>query len=75
MWDLPNLALRQRRHEGGRTIVNDWQLSGILTAGSAPRYDVTYAYQNGGTSVNLTGSPSYPAMIRFVGDTGQRLLG
>ena len=52
-------------------LVNDWQLSGILTAGSGARYDISYSYQNGGSSVNLTGSPSYPAMIRIVDDTGK----
>ena len=51
--------------------MNDWQLSGIFTAGSGARYDIGYAYQNGGSSVNLTGSPSYPAMIRIVGDPGK----
>ena len=52
-------------------LLNDWQLSGILTAGSGARYDITYSHQNGGSSVNLTGSPSYPAMIRIVDDTGK----
>ena len=52
-------------------LVNDWQLSGIFTAGSGARYDISYSYQNGGSSVNLTGSPSYPAMIRIVGDPGK----
>ena len=75
VWDLPNLHSDSAGMKAVALVVNDWQLSGILTAGSAPRYDVTYAYQNGGTSVNLTGSPSYPAMIRFVGDPGKGCSG
>ena len=75
LWDLPDLHSNERRDEGRRTAGNDWQLSGILTAGSGARYDISYSYQNGASSVNLTGSPSYPAMIRIVGDPGKRLLG
>jgi hypothetical protein len=51
-------------------IVNDWQLSGILTAGSTGRYDITYSYQNNGNNVNLTGSPDYGPRIVYVGDPG-----
>jgi hypothetical protein len=70
LWDLPDLHANST---GGKTIglvLNDWQLSGILTAGSGAPYDISYSYLNGGSSVNLTGSPSYPAMIRIVGDPG-----
>ena len=75
LWDLPDLHSTSGAMKVVGLLVNDWQLSGILTAGSGARYDVSYSYQNGGSSVNLTGSPSYPAMIRIVGDTGQGLLG
>ena len=51
-------------------LANDWQISGILTAGSAPRYDVTYQYQNNGANVNLTGSPDYTPRIVINGDMG-----
>jgi hypothetical protein len=51
-------------------VVNDWQLSGILTAGSGAPYTIGYSYQNGGSNVNLTGSPNYAARIRILGDTG-----
>jgi hypothetical protein len=70
LWDLPNASATSGPMHAIAAVVNDWQLSGVLTAGSAAKYDVTYSYQNGGSSVNLTGSPSYPAMIRIVGDTG-----
>ena len=51
-------------------MVNDWQLSGIFTAGSGARYDITYVYQNSGANVNLTGSPDYAARTVINGDTG-----
>jgi len=51
-------------------ILNDWQLSGILTAGSGSRYDLGYTYQTNGANVNLTGSPDYGARILYVGDPG-----
>jgi hypothetical protein len=70
VWDLPNAPA----HFGllGRYLLNDWQVSGVLTAGSANqplapqvnnqtngRYDLTYTYQNNGQNVNLTGTPDY----------------
>ena len=63
-------------------VLDDWQLSGVLTAGSAAqpltgannqsngRYDLTYQYQNNGLPVNLTGSPDYTPKVVFVGDPG-----
>jgi hypothetical protein len=52
-------------------VANDWQLSGVFTGGSGARYDATYSYQTGGSNVNLTGSPSYAARIKVVGDPGK----
>ncbi len=56
----------------GSSLLNDWQISAVLTAGSANqplapqvnnqtngRYDLTYTYQNNGQNVNLTGTPDY----------------
>jgi Carboxypeptidase regulatory-like domain len=70
VWDLPNAPAGLGRP--GRYLFNDWQLSAVLTAGSAyqplapqannqtnGRYDLTYTYQNNGQNVNLTGSPDY----------------
>ena len=51
-------------------VLNDWQIAGVLTAGSGQAYDLTYNYQNNGGNVNLTGSPDYGARIRFTGDPG-----
>ena len=70
LWDLPDLHATSDGMKIVGLLLNDWQLSGIFTAGSGARYDIGYSYQNGGSSVNLTGSPSYPAMIQIVGDPG-----
>jgi hypothetical protein len=51
-------------------VLNDWQLSAILEAGSGSPYDLSFNYQNNGSSVNLTGSPDYGARILYVGDPG-----
>ena len=82
VWALPNAPDRVGRIGG--YLLNDWQLSGVLTAGSANhvnndqpggRYDLTYNYQNNGTNVNLTGSPDYAARIVFIGDPGSGCSG
>jgi Carboxypeptidase regulatory-like domain len=70
LWQLP-----KREWTGGAgkvvgALIKDWQLSGVLSAGSGTPYDVGYAYTTGGANVNLTGSPNYPARIRVVGDIG-----
>jgi hypothetical protein len=70
VWDLPDY-----RGEGplARTvglIVSDWQLAGIWTAATGGAYSVGFSYQNGGSNVNLTGSPDYGARVRIVGDPG-----
>jgi hypothetical protein len=56
-------------------LANDWQISGILTAGSAAPYDVTVQYQNNGANVNLTGSPDYAPRVVINGDTGSGCSG
>ena len=56
-------------------VLNDWQIAGVLTAGSGQAYDLTYNYQNNGGNVNLTGSPDYGARIRFTGDPGSGCSG
>ena len=70
LWDLPNMSGNDMAMKAVAAVVNGWQVSGVFTAGSTGPYDVSYQYQNGGSSVNLTGSPNYPAMIRINGDTG-----
>jgi hypothetical protein len=70
VWDLPDIATGSgsRRVLGG--LVNGWQLSGLFSGGSGGFYDINYQYQGGISSVNLTGSPSYPARVVISGDPG-----
>jgi outer membrane receptor protein involved in Fe transport len=65
VWDLPNVS-----HRGLGVVLNDWQLSGVLTAGSAPAYDLTYSYNSNGSNKNITGSPDYAGRIVYLSDPG-----
>jgi hypothetical protein len=67
VWDLPDLEPAGAKRVLSY-VTNDWQLSGILTAGSQLPYDISYSYQTGGENINLTGSPSYAARTVLVGD-------
>jgi hypothetical protein len=75
VWDLPDLRAAGGARGVLGAILNDWQLSGILTAGSGNPYDLTYSYQSNGSDVNLTGSPDYGARIVYVGDPGSGCTG
>ncbi len=68
VWRLPSVPEGLGRLAG--YILNDWNLAGVLTAGSGSTYDIGFSYQNNGSSVNLTGSPNYGARIVYVGDPG-----
>ena len=68
VWDLPNVPTGFGRV--GAALLNDWQISGVLSAQSGNPYDLTYSYQNNGSNKNLTGSPDYGARIVYVGDPG-----
>jgi hypothetical protein len=75
VWNLPQLtsdrpALRAIGH-----VINDWSLSGIWQGSTGTAYTVGYGYQSGGSSVNLTGSPDFPARIRVAGDPGSGCSG
>jgi hypothetical protein len=70
IWDLPDLRSTQSALRAIAMVVNDWQVSGIWTAATGSPYTVGFSYQNGGGSVNLTGSPDYAARVRIVGDPG-----
>jgi len=72
VWDMPDFNT-SGSGAGMKTvgyIFNDWQLSGVLTANSGTRYDLSYSYQSNGASRNLTGSPDYGARIVYLGDPG-----
>ncbi len=68
VWRIPSVPSSFGRVAS--VILNDWNLAGVLTAGSGPTYDLGFSYQNNGASVNLTGSPDYGARIVYVGDPG-----
>jgi hypothetical protein len=70
VWDLPDLRADSGAGRAIGYILNDWQLSGVLTAGTGNPYDLSYSYQNNGGSVNMTGSPDYGARIVYTGDPG-----
>jgi hypothetical protein len=69
VWDMPDLE-GQGVTRVLSYLTNDWQLSGIITAGSLAPYDISYSYQTGGENINLTGSPSYAARTVIAGDPG-----
>ena len=71
VWDLPDVSMSSTSTRVIGAILNDWQLSGVFTGGSGAFYDIGYSYQGGISSVNLTGSPSYPARIVINGDPGK----
>jgi hypothetical protein len=75
VWDLPNVSGSSAGLRALGAVVNDWQLSGVFTGGSGGFYDINYQYQGGISSVNLTGSPSYPARIVITGDPGNGCAG
>jgi hypothetical protein len=70
VWDLPDLRRTAGAWKTVGWIVNDWQLAGLWTGRTGTPYAVNFSYQNGGSSVNLTGSPDYPARVLVVGDPG-----
>ncbi len=70
VWALPNTHPSSGGGKALAYVINDWQLSGVWTAQTGNAYSIGYSYQNNGGSVNLTGSPDYPARILIVGDPG-----
>jgi hypothetical protein len=83
VWALPGIHASVPALRAASYIVNGWQVSGIwsgqrigsnVTAGNSSvpsaNYTVGFSYQNGGSNVNLTGSPDYGARIRVVGNPG-----
>jgi hypothetical protein len=71
VWDLPDLTATGASRRALALVVNDWQVSGIWTGLTGSPYTVGFSYQNGGSSVNLTGSQDYGARVRLVGDPGR----
>jgi len=53
-----------------RALTNDWQLSGVLRAGSGAAYSLGYSYQSQGANVNITGSPDYGGRVILLDGLG-----
>jgi hypothetical protein len=70
VWDLPNIDGTTGAKRTLGWMANDWQVTGIWTGRTGSPYAVAYSYQSGGSSVNLTGSPDYPARVNLIGDPG-----
>jgi hypothetical protein len=70
VWELPKLSSDAPALKALGYVVNNWQMSGVLTAGSGAPYDATFSYNANGAPINLTGSPSYNARIVITGDPG-----
>ena len=70
VWELPGISTNGSASRVFGAVINDWQLSGVFTGTSGARFDATYSYNANGGNVNLTGSPSYAARIKVVGDPG-----
>jgi Carboxypeptidase regulatory-like domain len=69
VWSLPKVNAGSTALKAVGYVVNDWQVSGVLTAASAAKYDATFLYNSNGAPINLTGS-SYNARIVIAGDHG-----
>jgi hypothetical protein len=70
VWDMPNMAYQRGGMGILAAVVNDWQLSGVVTAQSGTPYDVGFSYSGGIGNAVLTGSPDYAARIIMTGDPG-----
>jgi hypothetical protein len=70
VWELPKLGTGGDVRRVVGAVVNGWQLAGVWMGSTAAAYVVGFNYANGGSSVNLTGSPDYAARVRVVGDPG-----
>jgi hypothetical protein len=73
VWDLPDVATGSGARRVVAALANDWQLSGILTAGTGAPYSIGFSYAGGAVgngNQNLTGSPNYGSRIVINGDPG-----
>ena len=69
VWDLPDVKGSSRAPRSSAPSRTTGSCR-HLHCGVRGAYDATFSYSSGGASVNLTGSPSYAARIRIVGDPG-----
>ena len=60
VWSSPGIASKGAVL---RELTRDWQISGVLTAGSGTAYTPGYSYQSSGSNVNITGSPDWGGRV------------
>ncbi len=70
VWDLPDLRSDNNAMRAVGFVINDWQLSGVFTAGSGAPYTVGFSYPGINNQI-MTGSPDYGARILITGDPGK----
>jgi hypothetical protein len=70
-YQLPSLLKTSPARRAAGYLLNDWQLSGILTGISGDAYAIGYSYASGGSNIFLTGSPDYGARVLVTGDPGK----
>jgi hypothetical protein len=71
VWNIPNMdAEGSTAKKVAAIALNDWVFSGVLTLSSGTPYTIGYSYLSNGSNLNLTGSPDYPAAIKFVSNAG-----
>ena len=64
VWDLPDMSYTGGVRRVLAAVVNDWQLSGILTAGTGAPYTVGFSYA-GGAVGNAPGGANAGAADRL----------
>jgi hypothetical protein len=70
VWDLPDLNAEGGLMRAVAVVANDWQLSGVASYQSGENYSIGYSYTNGGSQLNITGSPNYSGRVYITGDPG-----
>ncbi len=70
VWELPGISTEPRRRRSLAPSSTTGSSPASYTGTSGTRYDSTFSYNANGGNVNLTGSPSYAARIKVVGDPG-----
>jgi hypothetical protein len=65
-YDLPDAHPANSIMKAVSYVINDWQLSGIVSVDSGGRYTPSYSYNGGATGQALTGSTNYNARLTLL---------
>jgi hypothetical protein len=68
VWNIPGTP--ESKGSVLRALTSDWQIAGVLTAGSGTAYDLGYSYQTNGANLNITGSPDFGGRVIYLSDPG-----